>query len=320
MHTLTDPIGRSFKVLRVSLLDRCNFACTYCVCEEEPQAAPHMSMPRQVILSSDELLDLISRLHQLLQLRTIRLTGGEPLLYPDLPQLIQGIRRLGISDIRMTTNGFLLAKKAAALREAGLRSINVSLDALSERAFLRVTKRAGLQQVLDGITAAQETGLEVKINTVIMAGENDQEILPLLDFAFRHGLKIRFLELMGMGHLFGDTHKQFFSRQAILDRISRIYTIEEQPKPCGDTATYWRTACGHHFGIIANESHPFCTDCNRLRLDGYGNIYGCISSNIPIPLREVRSPQGLANGVQAALQQKQMRFSGSKRSMLTIGG
>ena len=93
MHTLTDPIGRSFKVLRVSLLDRCNFACTYCVCEEEPQAAPHMSMPRQVILSSDELLDLISRLHQLLQLRTIRVTGGAPLLYPDLPHRIQGIRR-----------------------------------------------------------------------------------------------------------------------------------------------------------------------------------------------------------------------------------
>lgn len=316
MHLLTDSIGRSFKVLRVSLLDRCNFACTYCVCEDGIPAAT----PRPVVLSSDELVDLIGRLHDVLHLQTIRLTGGEPLLYPDLPKLITGIRQLGIHDIKMTTNGFLLAKKVASLQEAGLRSINVSLDALSETSFYKVTKRAGLKQVLEGITAAQEMGLEVKINTVIMAGENDQEILPLLDFAFRHGLKIRFLELMGMGHLFGDTDSKFFPRQAMLERISSIYKIDEQAKECGDTATYWRTSCGHSFGIIANESQPFCADCNRLRLDCHGNIYGCLSSNTPIPLREVISQQGLEAGLRAALGQKQMRFSGSEMSMLTIGG
>jgi len=231
-----------------------------------------------------------------------------------------GIRQLGIHDIKMTTNGFLLAKKAVFLQKAGLRSINVSLDALSESSFYRVTKRTGLKQVIEGIIAAQEIGLEVKINTVIMAGENDQEILPLLDFAFRNGIKIRFLELMGMGHLFGDTDSKFFSRQAILERISSVYEIHEQAKECGDTATYWRTSCGHSFGIIANESQPFCADCNRLRLDCHGNIYGCLSSNTPIPLGEVISQQGLEAGLRAALGQKQMRFSGSEMSMLTIGG
>ncbi|MBD1429208.1 GTP 3',8-cyclase MoaA [Sphingobacterium litopenaei] len=316
MRTLTDPIGRSFNVLRVSLLDRCNFACTYCVCEDELNT----TTPKSAVLSSDELIDLIGRLHHLLHLQTIRLTGGEPLLYPDLTKLTKGIRQLGIQDIRMTTNGFLLAKKVVALQQAGLRSINVSLDALSESSFYKVTKRTGLQQVVEGIIAAKEIGLEVKINTVIMAGENDQEILPLLNFAFRHRIKIRFLELMGMGHLFGDTDSKFFSRQAILDRISSVYEIHEQVKKCGDTATYWRTSCGHSFGIIANESQPFCADCNRLRLDCQGNIYGCLSSNTPIPLRAVNSQQGLEAGLHAALGQKQMRFSGSEMSMLTIGG
>lgn len=316
MRTLTDPIGRSFNVLRVSLLDRCNFACTYCVCEDELNT----TTPKSAVLSSDELIDLIGRLHHLLHLQTIRLTGGEPLLYPDLTKLTKGIRQLGIRDIKMTTNGFLLAKKVASLQEAGLRSINVSLDALSESSFYKVTKRAGLKQVLEGVTAAQETGLEVKINTVIMAGENDQEILPLLDFAFRHGIKIRFLELMGMGHLFGDTDSKFFSRQAMLERISSVYKIDEQAKKYGDTATYWNTSCGHSFGIIANESHPFCADCNRLRLDAQGNIYGCLSSNTPIPLREINSQKGLEASLYAALGQKQMQFSGSEISMLTIGG
>ncbi|MBD1424397.1 GTP 3',8-cyclase MoaA [Sphingobacterium arenae] len=316
MQTLTDPIGRSFKVLRVSLLDRCNFACTYCVCEDGITSA----IPRPVVLSSDELIDLIGRLHDVLHLQTIRLTGGEPLLYPDLPKLITGIRQLGIHDIKMTTNGFLLAKKVTSLQEAGLRSINVSLDALSETPFFRVTKRAGVKQVIEGIIAAKKIGLEVKINTVIMAGENDKEILPLLDFAFRHGIKIRFLELMGMGHLFGDTDSKFFSRQAMLERISSVYAIDEQAKKYGDTATYWNTACGHSFGIIANESHPFCADCNRLRLDAQGNIYGCLSSNTPIPLREVSSQKGLETSLYAALGQKQMQFSGSEISMLTIGG
>src|SRR5690606_23227313 len=146
MQTLTDPIGRSFKVLRVSLLDRCNFACTYCVCEDGITSA----IPRPVVLSSDELIDLIGRLHDVLHLQTIRLPGGEPLLYPDLPKLLTGIRQLGIHDIKMTTNGFLLAKDVTSLQDAGLRSINDALEALSKTSFVRITKRAGCKKVIEG--------------------------------------------------------------------------------------------------------------------------------------------------------------------------
>src|SRR5690606_1049349 len=136
----------------------------------------------------------------------------------------------------------------------------------------------------------------------------------------KHNIKIRFLELMKMGHLFGQQDDQFFAREAILERISTVYDFQQQPKKSGDTATYWTTSCGHSFGIIANESNPFCSDCNRLRLDSLGNIYGCLSSNTPIPLRSVTSQKGLEAGLQAALGQKRMLFSGSELSMLTIGG
>ncbi|PRD48966.1 GTP 3',8-cyclase MoaA [Sphingobacterium haloxyli] len=316
MNNLTDHIGRSFKVLRVSLLDRCNFACTYCVCDDDRT----IKKPKKTQLSVHELSTLIGRLHDTLHLQTVRLTGGEPLLYTSLTELIASIRHAGIKDIKMTTNGLLLAQKAESLEKAGLRSVNVSLDALTENTFLQITRRKGVKRVIAGITAAKDAGLDVKINAVLSRGENDNEILPLLDFAFQNNIKIRFLELMGMGHLFGEKDNKFFSMQAILDKISTVYQISEQPKKYGDTATYWTTRCGNTFGIIANESRPFCADCNRLRLDSNGNIYGCLSSDVPISLAEINSREGLEASLYAALAQKQMQFSGSEMSMLTIGG
>jgi Molybdenum cofactor biosynthesis enzyme len=316
MDKLKDPLGRSFRVLRVSLLDTCNFACTYCVCED-PLIPEKMA---ETTLSVGELIRLISNLHETLNLQTVRLTGGEPLLYPDLAALIAGIRSLGIRDIKMTTNGFLLARKIEALKRGGLRSINVSLDALDGERFFRMTRRMGVARVVEGILAAKEAGVDVKINTVVMRGENDNEILPLLDFAFRHGLKIRFLELMGMGHLHGNADGKFFSKQAMLTKIASRYLVRELAKRPGETATYYRTACGNSFGIIANESQPFCSDCNRLRLDVKGNIYGCLSSNVPIAIADITTQKGLEASLCAALAQKQLKFSGSELSMLTIGG
>ncbi|MEC3878222.1 GTP 3',8-cyclase MoaA [Parapedobacter sp. 10938] len=316
MALLKDDIGRSFRVLRVSLLDTCNFACTYCVCDDQ-----HPTRKAQAnTLSVHELTRLIGHLHRTLNLRAVRLTGGEPLLYADLVPLIEGIRSLGIRDIKMTTNGFLLARKVEALQRAGLQSINVSLDALDEQCFFRVTKRVGVERVIAGIATAKNAGMDVKINTVVMRGENDHELLPLLDFAFRHGLKIRLLELMGMGHLYGTGDGKFFSKQEMLVRIASRYRIRELAKRPGETATYWATACGHSFGIIANESQPFCSDCNRLRLDINGNIYGCLSSNTPIPIADIATQKGLEASLDAALAQKQLKFTGSEMSMLTIGG
>lgn len=316
MDRIEDHIGRSFRVLRVSLLDACNFACTYCVCEDQP--VPKKA--EKAALSVCELTRLIGSLHQILNLQTIRLTGGEPLLYPELTELIEGIRSLGSRDIRMTTNGFLLARKIEALKHAGLQSVNVSLDALDEACFFRMTGRSGAARVMAGLLAAKDAGLDVKINTVVMRGENDCELLPLLDFAFRYGITIRFLELMAMGHLHGNVAGKFYSKQEMLARIASKYQIRELAKRPGETATYYSTACGHCFGIIANESQPFCSDCNRLRLDAKGNIFGCLSGNTPISIAAVTTQGGLEASLCAALEQKQLKFSGSELSMLTIGG
>ncbi len=313
---ITDDIGRSFRVLRVSVLNTCNFACTYCVCDDE-----HPNRGAQVTtLSVRQLTRLIGNLHQTLNLQAVRLTGGEPLLYAGLVPLIEGVRSLGIRDIKMTTNGYLLERKIDALKCAGLQSINVSLDALDEGCFLRMTKRSGVERVVAGILGAKNAGMQVKINTVVMRGENDKEILPLLDFAFKHGITIRFLELMGMGHLYGNAAGMFFSKQEMLTRIAGKYQVRELAKRPGETATYWSTACGHRFGIIANESQPFCSDCSRLRLDINGNIYGCLSSNTAIPIAGITTQQGLEASLVAALKQKQLKFTGSEMSMLTIGG
>lgn len=313
---LKDKLGRSFEVLRVSLTNTCNFACTYCVHEDSPVERPHQAE----ILSPAELLRLISELQAHLSLKTVRLTGGEPLLYRQLPELVDGIRCLGIADIRLTTNGFLLKNMAAKLRENGLQSVNVSLDAIRPEVFSAMARRSGVDKVLDGIKAAKDVGLDVKINTVIMKGINEEEIIPLLHFASGQDVCIRFLELMAMGHLHGRKDDCFYGQQQILDVISSRFGATRMDRKKSSTATYWETDCGKMFGIIANESAPFCGDCNRLRLDAMGNIYGCLSSNLPIAIRQDKRIGDMGQALEQALAQKQQQFIGSELSMLQIGG
>jgi cyclic pyranopterin phosphate synthase len=233
----------------------------------------------KTFLANGELLQIIARLHGLLGLQTIRLTGGEPLLYPKLHEIVQGIFDTGIEDIKLTTNGMLLDRQAKQLKDAGLRSINVSLDAVDENSFFRINRRDGLKKVLNGIDAAMDAGLEVKLNAVILKDINHDQVLPLLDYASRKGLVIRFLEVMAMGHLHKDPYRYFFGQEEILQEIRKEHTIERLDRDRSATANYWKTSSGVKFGIIANESAPFCHDCNRLRLDSEGRIFGCLSSN-----------------------------------------
>lgn len=317
MEKIQDQFGRSFRTLRISLINTCNFACTYCVCSDAPIK---QEKPEDLIFSVDQLLQVIKELHQRLGLRTIRLTGGEPLLYKQLSPLIQGIIRLGIKDIKLTTNGLLLGRMAAELRSSGLLSVNVSLDAMDPAVFLKITRRDRLSQVLDGIKAAKAAGLNVKLNAVIMRGQNECQVLPLLRFVFQQKIKVRFLELMPMGHLFGTEKSDLFSQQELLTLISEHYAITKQPRENAATATYWKTSEGE-FGIIANESEPFCGDCDRLRLDMKGNIYGCLSSNQPISIRNLTQGVHFDRQLEKALKQKQtLKFTGSNLSMLHIGG
>jgi Molybdenum cofactor biosynthesis enzyme len=319
MAALRDHLGRTFKTLRISLINTCNLACTYCTYGND-ESKENYTQHKSNVISVHEMLNLIKRLHARLELTTIRFTGGEPLLYKDLTTLIARTSELGIDNLNLTTNGLLLQKIAPALKAAGLRSVNVSLDAIDPLTFFKMSRRHGLEQTLSGIEAAINEGIEVKLNAVIMKGMNDSQVIPLLKFAFSKNIKIRFLEIMSMGHLHGKIDEYFFSQKEILSLINRHYSFSPVSRSDSATANYWKTEEGHHFGIIANESHPFCADCNRLRLDAYGNIYGCLSNNNPVSITHTNTA-GFDFKLREALAQKQsIKFTGSKLSMLHIGG
>lgn len=319
MSGIFDSYGRSFKVLRVSLLNRCNLGCVYCT-ENADDLRHANSIAGKVYLENTELLNIISRLHKILDLQTIRLTGGEPLLYPRLNEIVKGIFDLGIEDIKLTTNGMLLDRQAAQLKEAGLNSINVSLDAVNENAFFRINRRDGLKKVLSGIDAAIDAEIDVKLNAVILKGINDDQVLPLLEYAAGKNVVIRFLEVMAMGHLHKDPYKYFFGQEEILNVVRTKYEVNRMDRVSSATANYWQTDAGFKFGIIANESAPFCHDCNRLRLDSEGKIFGCLSSNDGIDIKSLSEVE-VVDALKVALKQKQsLKFVGSELSMLHIGG
>ncbi|MBC7451186.1 MAG: radical SAM protein, partial [Cytophagales bacterium] len=226
---------------------------------------------------------------------------------------------LGITDIKLTTNGLKLLAVLDELYEAGLRSVNISIDALDPGVFKNITGVHDIRSVLDAIDAAIASGMEVKINTVVLKGVNDHQIIPLLEYASARNIPIRFLELMKMGYLHYQESDYFFSMDEITQKIASVTSIAKMDRTASNTTTYWQTTKGAVFGVIANESEPFCSDCNRLRLDSYGNIYGCISSSEGIDVRHL-SETKVTEALQTALTQKQDRFTGSELSMKYIGG
>ena len=315
---ISDQYNRAFKTLRVSLLSKCNLSCVYCTMGEDEVKENNI---QQHPVSAEVLLKQVKQLHDVLQLETIRLTGGEPLLYHELIPLIKGIREMRIEKIKLTSNGFLLERLALPLKEAGLQAVNVSLDAVEEDIFFLMSKRNDVQRILNGIDAAISAGLQVKINAVVMKGINENQIIPLLAFAFERNIRIRFLEIMAMGYLHDNADRYLFTQEEILNTIRQQFNVKKIERATASTANYWKTADGKVFGIIANESEPFCHDCNRLRLDSSGNIYGCLSSNHPIALSQDDNEAALISKLQQAMAQKQaVKFTGSELSMLHIGG
>ena len=318
MQKISDEYGRSFKTLRVSLLNSCNLGCVYCTMGDNE--VKENNRLQKTHLSASEIIGLIQQLHQVLNLDVVRLTGGEPLLYQHLVEVVSAVKAMGISKIKLTTNGFLLQRLARPLQEAGMQSINVSLDAVDEDVFFLMSKRRHVQRILDGIDAALEAGLQVKLNAVLMKGLNHNQIIPLLEYAFSRNVAIRFLEVMGMGHLYHDAGKYLISKDEVLHTIAQQYDFVSIMREHSATANYWRTSEGHVFGIIANESAPFCHDCNRLRLDSDGNIYGCLSSNHPSNISHSSQQELKEQLAQALLQKQKLKFTGSSLSMLNIGG
>lgn len=317
---ITDSSGRRFKKLRVSLTHECNYACVYCA--DGTRSEPDTSVAyTQKLLPSSDLIEIIRKLHVKLQLDAVRLTGGEPLLHPRIRSIIAAIRDMGIHNIGMTTNGHLLYGKAKSLYDAGLRTVNISLDALSAESFEQMSHHHGLPNVLRAIDASIDAGMKVKLNTVVLAGKNHREVLPLLRFAMNKGVIIRFLELMPMGPLFNNRNQSFFSSAQMLELIGSQYPIVQLSRENADTSDYWSIDGKKAFGIIANDSAPFCSDCNRLRLDSYGNIYGCLSSLVSIPVTVATSDSELHTALQLAISHKQpSHFVGNQRTMQSIGG
>jgi len=290
---IIDTLRRPLRDLRISVTDRCNLRCTYCM-PREVFGKDFVFLPRAELLSFEE----IHRLAELfvgLGVRKIRVSGGEPLLRHGVERLIEKLATLRSDsgrpvEIAMTTNGLLLPKKAQALKDAGLSRLTVSLDSLSEVTFQRMSDtQASVAGVLDGIAAAQAAGLApLKINCVVKRGVNEDEILPLVRY-FRHsGIILRFIEFMDVGSTNGWRLDDVVTAQEILARIASHYPIQRvESNYGGEVAKRWAFADGSgEIGVIASVSQAFCRDCSRVRLSTDGKLYTCLFATDGLDLRE----------------------------------
>jgi len=274
---LTDTLGRVHTSLRISVTDRCNIRCFYCMPNENVRFKP-----RHEILTFEEITRFVRVVSQM-GVRRLRLTGGEPLVRADLPQLVAQLAALpGIEDLALTTNGILLPELAADLRSAGLQRLNISLDTLREEVFQQISRREGLDRVLAGIAAAQEAGFErIRLNAVAINGLTDEEIVPLARFARERGLELRFIEYMPL-----DAEKHWRATD-VLDgaAIRRTLELEFGPlvpigrdHPSQPASDFAYAAGGGRIGLIQPVSQPFCEACDRLRLTAEGQVRNCLFS------------------------------------------
>jgi cyclic pyranopterin phosphate synthase len=282
-----DRFGRSLRDVRISVTDRCNFRCPYCM--PKARFGPgYRFLPRAEALDAPEIVRLAG-VFASLGVTKIRLTGGEPLLRPDLVEIVEGIAKLGVPDIALTTNGALLRRWAVRLRDAGLQRVTVSLDSLDPTVFTSMSdSRIELGEVLDGIAAAREAGLApIKLNCVVQRGANEDGLLDLVDFARREGLGLRCIEYMDVGATNGWRQADVVSGEEILERVRKVYPLlDESPDPTAVARTY-RFADGNgDLGVITSVSRPFCGDCTRARLGVDGKLYTCLFATAGIDLRE----------------------------------
>ena len=275
---LTDVYHRPLKDLRISVTDRCNFRCSYCMPLDE-----YEWIDKKEILTFEEIARL-ARLFVQLGVEKIRLTGGEPLVRQDLPRLIEKLSALeGLEDLCLTTNGALLAERIEALKQAGLRRVNVSIDTLDAEKFKRMTKRGDLNKVLEGIFAAKKTGLApIKLNAVVERGVNDDDILPLVEFSREHGFAMRFIEYMDVGNANKWTSAKLVSKKEIIAKINACYPLREIGRDQGSAPSvdYEFVDGQGDIGVIASVTEPFCSSCTRARVTADGRIVTCLFSDV----------------------------------------
>jgi cyclic pyranopterin phosphate synthase len=303
---MIDPFGRSVTYLRVSVTDRCDFRCTYCMPE-------HMAfLPKKDVLSLEE-LDRLCSLFVSRGVNRLRITGGEPLVRRGVMQLFRSLSRHletgALKDLALTTNGSQLSRFAGELVECGVKRVNVSLDTLDPEKFRTITRWGDLAQVLRGIDAAQEAGLKVKINVVALRGVNEDEIPSLISWAHGRGLDITLIETMPMGDIDGDRTENYLPLSLVRARLSENYTLEPSSERTGGPARYVRISeTGGKLGFITPLTHNFCETCNRVRLTCTGMLYMCLgqddSADLLTPLRASSDDHNLNAAIDDAIARK----------------
>ncbi len=287
---LVDRYKRPLRDLRVSVTDRCNFRCHYCM-PAEVFGPDYPFLTRAEILSFEELRRLVSCFHRATNLEKLRITGGEPLMRRDLDRLIQLLAEsTGIQDIAMTTNGVLLPNYAGRLKEAGLKRVTVSLDSLDSERFGKINGRGiGIEPVLKGMKAAEEAGLGIKVNMVVQKGVNEQDIIPMAKFFREKGYILRFIEYMDVGTSNGWRMDDVITKRDILARIDREMPLEAiEPNYPGEVATRYRyKGSTDEIGVISSVSDAFCQTCNRARLSVEGKLYTCLFATKGYDFREL---------------------------------
>ncbi|OUB49989.1 GTP 3',8-cyclase MoaA [Bacillus thuringiensis] len=279
MHeNMKDSLKRPLQDLRISVIDRCNFRCTYCM-PAEVFGPDYAFLQEEFLLTFDE-IERLARLFISMGVNKIRLTGGEPLLRKDLPQLIARLAKLeGLKDIGLTTNGIHLTKQAKALKDAGLKRVNISLDAIEDDVFKKINGRnVSTKPVLKGIEEAKNAGLEVKINMVVKKGMNDSQILHMARYFKEQEIQLRFIEFMDVGSTNGWNFEQVITKEQLIEKINRVYPIEPvQPRYFGEVAKLYRyVGSDAEVGFITSVSQSFCSSCTRARISADGKFYTCL--------------------------------------------
>lgn len=302
MKPLIDPFGRAITYLRVSVTDRCDLRCIYCMSERM------RFLPRAELLSIEELERLCTTFIQR-GVRRLRFTGGEPLVRKGFLDLLHSVRRHlgeGLDEITVTTNGVQLAEFAGPLFAAGVRRVNVSLDSLDRATFTKIARRDRLPQVLDGIDAAVAAGLKVKINTVALKHDNAHEIPDLIKWAHARGHDITLIETMPLGEIDEDRTDQFLSLTRVREDMQSYWRLTDLPDRTGGPARYVRIEeTGGRLGFITPLTHNFCEGCSRVRLTCTGRLYLCLghetSVDLRAPLRASGGDTALQDAIDAAI-------------------
>jgi cyclic pyranopterin phosphate synthase len=310
---LTDSYGRQLKKLRLSLIDACNFRCTYCMPEDA-----HFYHQKE-LLSSKEFIEIVSAL-QTYGVEEVRVTGGEPTLRHDFIEIMQGLSEIPLKKLSLTTNAFALEKHLVELKKTACTSINISMDSINEEQFFKITKSNSLNKVIRAALVARDLGFKVKVNCVMMKGINDNQFEDFIAFSAKENIEVRFLELMKIGVVNNHYENNFLPAREMMKSMKMDSSWKIQTVDKDSTSFRYHLDNGAQIGFIASESMPFCQNCSRLRLDPKGMLRGCLMREEGYSLRGI-APENYPEILTKVTNSKPMdRIESIDRPMYLMGG